>query len=262
MKTIKKLCGLFLAFTMILSAVIPTIAHAAEKDDIPTKVRLFRGWEERAIQIELADTTQAIANIKTDNKNLFAMLTGSESVLTQEEGVVNAAETKNSFTIGLYSKKDGTYTVSFDIIDKNKKKVEAKKIKVYAYGSPVKSITFDGKQPNGNELSGNSAKVKVTLLSGNTIKKLQYGVYKIKEENNETNSDIAYTTFKNNGKVTFGTKAYTYSHDSSYENDGYVRKQKYFYTSMNCPTYISITYYDQYTKQNETYEEYYYKLLE
>ena len=258
MKVTKRVFSLLLGLVILLS-LCPTAVFAAEKDKIPEKVRLFSGWDERAIEISLADPTQSIDNIKTDNKNLFAMLTGSEYI--SEQGNNANDSNKNSFSIGLRSEKNGTYTLSFDIVDKNDKKISSKEIIVYAYEAPVKRITFNGKALGGNELTGKSAKVKVALTAGNTIKKLEYGVYKIQEENNSTQSDIVYKTFKNGAEVAFGTKAYFYSNQYSNENDGYIYESRYFNTGMTCPTYIKITYYDKYTKQNETYEEYFFTLV-
>jgi hypothetical protein len=245
----------------MLLTLLPANASAITKDNIPTKVRFYHYSDESAITIELADATQSIDNIKTDSKNLFAMLTGSE--LNQEQGSnTDGANNKNSYTIGLRSKKNGTYTVSFDIVDENDKKVETKEIKVYAFDSPIKSITFDGKIMDGNDLTGKSAKVKVTLTSGNTIKKLEYGVYKIEKEENSSRSEVVYKSFKNGEKITFGTKAYYYSNEYSNELEDYSYQSKNFNTGMDAPTYINITYYDKYTKQNETYREYYYKEID
>lgn len=257
MKKTKKMLTLLLALIMVLT-LFPAVASAKAKDDIPTKVRMFYTQDESAIKFELADTTQSIDNIKTDSKNLFAMLTGSDKQQAPE-----AENNQNSYTIGLRSEKNGTYTVSFDIVDKDGKKVSTKEIKVYAYDVPVKSITFNGKNLRGNYLSGKSAKVKVALTSGNVIKKLEYGVYKIKEENDRSSSEMVYKEFKNGATVTFGTKAYynynkytnSYDGENSYESE-------YFYTGMDCPTQIQITYFDKYTQQNETITQYYYKPIE
>lgn len=259
MKHVKRICSVLLALVMMIT-IIPLEANAATKDSIPTKVRLFSGVDESAISIELADETQSISNIKTSNKNLVAMLTRSDYRFEKDGDVVSNSE--NKYAIGLRSKKDGKYTVSFDIIDKDKKKIATKKVTVFAYPTPLKSITMDGKQLKSNQLTGKSAKVKVTLTSGNTIKKLEYGVYQTTKKDNSTSSEIVYKTFKNNSKITFGTKAYTYSSDYSSEYSDSVYVSKYFNTGMSCPTYIRITYYDKYTKRNETFSEYFSKVIE
>ena len=261
MKVIKKLLGLLLAITMVI-AFVPASAEAAEKDTIPTKVRLIYSMDSNAIEINLADITQSIDNITTDSKNLTAMLTGSEYSAQKGDGNENS-ESKNKYTIGLRSKKNGTYTVSFDILDEKNKKVETKEITVYAYSSPVKSVTFDGKEINGDWLSGKSAKVKVTLTSGNKIKKLEYGVYEIKEDGESSiSTEEVYKKFKNGAKITFGTQPYYYSSEYSDNYDDYSYETKYFNTDMDAPTYIRITYYDKYTKQNEVYTEYFYLPVE
>lgn len=250
MKKVKRLCSLLLALAMVLS-MVPHVVKAATKDEIPTKIRMYRGQDERAIEIKLGDLTQSIDNIKTSNKNLVAKLCGTE--YTSSGNTIEGQENRNEYYIGLRSKKEGTYEVSFDILDENKNKIETKSVKVYAYGSPIKSITFDGKNFNYNEISGTSAKVKVTLTSGNKIKKLQYGVYKLKKENNSTRSEVVYKTFKNGAKITLGKQAYYYLYEYSNQSENYSYQNKNFNTNMGRPTYIQITYYDKYTKQNETY---------
>lgn len=261
MRIAKRVYSLLLALVMVLT-MVPSIANAATKDSIPTKIRCY-GYDERAIEISLADPSQSIDNISTSSKNLIAIQTGSEFNYEEGPNVTNQ-NYKNMYYIGLRSKKNGTYKVTFDIVDENKKKVATKSVEVYAYEYPVKSITFNGKSIDGNGLSGTSAKVKVTLTSGNKIKKLQYGVYEIikEKENNSSNSEYVYTTFKNGAKVTFGTHAYYYSNENINNYDDYSYQYKYYNTGMDCPTIISITYYDKYTKQNETIQEYFTKYME
>jgi uncharacterized protein YjdB len=77
-----------------------------------------------------------------------------------------------------------------------------------------------------------------------------------------TCNEVVYKSFKNGEKITFGTKAYYYSNEYSNELEDYSYQSKNFNTGMDAPTYINITYYDKYTKQNETYREYYYKEID
>lgn len=260
MKFLKKMCSLVLVFAVLLT-FLPASIKAASKDEIPTKVRMYPyDWNEEAIQISLADPNQSIKDVKTDNKNISALLTGRTQRLETGTNVEEVSE--NTFSIGIRAKKSGTYTVSFTIIDEDNKKVADKKVKVYVYDSPIKSVKFDGKEQKNSELSGKSAKVKIALTSGNTIKKLEYGVLKIKSDENSKNTETVYKTFKNGGKVTFGTQAYYYSNENNNEYDDYTYKYNYFNTGMTKPTYIRITYKDKYTKQNEIIEIYYYKVVE
>lgn len=254
----KRIGSVLLIFAMLLT-LLPVTAKAVEKDNIPTKVRTFYSMDD--FEIELADTTQSINNIRTNSKNAVAMLTGWDYKLSQGE-TAEENNNKNAFTISVRTKKDGTYTVKFDIVDKKNKKIATKAVKVYAYDSPLKSITFNGKKQNTSILTGKSAKVKVTLAAGNKIKKLEFGKYKKVKEENYEGSEMVRKTFKNGEKIIFGTVPYFYSseYDSGYGD--YVYKTKYFSTSMDCPTNIYITYYDKYTKRNETCSSYYNKMLE
>lgn len=260
----KRICGLVLVLAFIVSMFLTTVkAESTEKkDSIPTKVRLYNGFNQEAIKIELADTTQSIVNVKSNNKNMKAMLTASDYIYESSSYLENAME-RNSYTIGVLSKKDGTYTVSFDIVDKDNKKVSTKEVKVYAYKSPIKSITFDGKNLNGNLLTGKSAKIKVTLTSGNKINKLRYGMYKLVElDKDNVKCQEVYKGFKNGSKITFGTQPYYYLsvHASDYGDSKY--ESRYMSSGMTIPTFIEITYYDVYTKRNETIIQQYYKEVE
>lgn len=251
----KKLIAIVLMFVMVVT-VFPTSTVAAEKDSIPTKVRMYgEHWNDRAIDIELADTTQTIGNVKTDSKNAYADVTAI-SVSVQDD------EKKNEVSIGVYAKKEGTYTISFDILDADGKKVSTKKVKVYAYNDyVVKNISLEGKEKNTYFLNKKSGKVKVTLSSGNKIKKLEYGVYSTPElYYNTTRNDVIYKTFKNGSKITYGSNPDYYGYEYSNESTEFYSKN--MFTSIAAPTYIRITYIDKYTKQEETTTEVFYRIIE
>lgn len=253
----KKLIALVLMVVMVVT-LMPTPALAAEKDSIPTKARM-RGndWDDDAIQIELADTTQTIANVKSNSKNAIAKITRTSVTIREGE----TSEYKNEITIGVYTKKNGTYTISFDILDKDGKAVSSNKVKVYAYDSPLKSISVEGKDKNSSLLSKKSGKVKVALESGNKIKKLEYGVYTaVKSDSDSSNKyEIKYKTFKNGEKITYGSNPYMYDYEYKSDYSNYYSSD--MSTSLVAPTIIRITYIDKYTKQEETIMSYSYRLI-
>lgn len=251
----KKLLGIVLVLALAVT-MIPTSIFAAGKDNIPTKVRMnSNSWDDYAIEIQLADATQTIANIKSNSKNVIAKITNLN--VSIEEG--EDAKVKNEITIGAYAKKDGTYTISFDILDADGKKIDSKEVKVYAYKeSPVKSISIEGSQKNSSLLNKKSGKVKVTLQKGNKLKKLEYGVYSAKD--NSKNTEVKYKQFKNGAKITYGSNTGYYENEYSSEYSNYY--SYYMNTSMAAPTYIRITYVDKYTKQEETKTLYYYRIVE
>ena len=251
----KKLLGIVLVLAMAVTS-IPTSILAAEKESIPSKVRVNSDtWNDTAIEIQLADATHTVANIKSDSKNAIAKITSLD--VRSEEG--EDADIRNKISIGVYAKKDGTYTISFDILDKDGLKVSTKKVKVYAYReSALKSLSVEGSQKNSSLLSKKSGKVKVTLKPGNKLKKLEYGVYSPKENSN--NREIKYKQFKNGAKITYGTNPYYYESEYTSEYNNYY--SYYMNTSLVAPTYIRITYIDKYTKQEETMTSYYYRIIE
>lgn len=255
MKNLKKLCSIIVAFAMIL-AVLPSVpAKAATKDKIPTKARLQGGsWDDSAIELELADSTQSIDKIKTNSKDLVAKLTGININSNGNE------KDECKYKIGLYAKKNGTYKVTFDIVDQNGDKVSSKEVTVYAYDSALKSVTVDGKIRSYSIVNKKSGKVKVVLQPGNKIKKVEYGYYKKTKNSSGYSSSIVYKEFKNGSKVNFTTQGYEYLSEYSNEYSDQKYYSKNFDKDIMATTWIKVTYVDKYTKQNETLQVCYYNL--
>ena len=157
---------------------------------------------------------------------------------------------ENVYNIAVGTEKEGTYTVTYDIVEDGET-VETKKLTVYAYPSPVKSFTTDAEN---NYYYGNAkkSKIKVALLPGNTIKKLEVGTYQKKtDKNGTTSSEIVYKSFKNGATVTLGTSNYYFKSQQGKRGS----KDSYYSGSLSSSllsrTIIRITYQDKYTKQTE-----------
>lgn len=234
MKYFKQILCIILFLTVVVTG-LPVNAQAAEKTQ---KVRIYGAdsWNDQAIEVEFDEYGESIDNIKTDSSNLVAKQT-----MTQVSKN-NGSDDFNKAAIGLYAKKNGTYKVTYDIMNAKGKKKSSVTVAVYVYDYPLKSITYNGKNRNNNVTTLKSAKIKVALTSGNTVKKLEYGVYNSKGE-------MTYKSFKNGSKVTFGTKPYSYSDD--YSSDDGSNIYKYSNEGMMAETAIRLTYSDKYTKQNE-----------
>ena len=227
---------------MLMTLPVTTKAQAEVKDNLPQKARIFTydTPSSSSVKLTLKDPKKTIENVKSGSSKLKVGLVGDRTVIQQ--GNV----TDHSFTIGMVAFEDGTYTVTYDIV-KDKKVIATNKIKVYAYPSPIKSITLDGKKVSfyGTKTK---AKIKVSLVSGNTIKKLEVGTQKTKKDTK--NTEVVYKTFKNGDAVKLGTIA-------SYIQYGWGDRLKddFFggnmYTSSMSDTHIRITYKDKYTKQDE-----------
>lgn len=233
----KRILGCFMVMALAITSVaVPGIkAAAASKDSVPTKVRVYSTeWESNSIKMELAEYGTYVDNLKTSSSNLIAKVTNIYANKSENE-------LRNEVTISTFAKKNGTYTVSFDLMNADGTKKASKKVKLYVYNWPVKSVTINGKTMKSNIISAKSGKVKVKLTKGNTIKKLEYGVY------NKTGK-MTYKTFKNGAKIIFGN--YPYLYNSGNESEGYSYKS--YSTSILASTNIRVTYKDKYTKKNET----------
>lgn len=254
-QTMKRLLACTLAVVMLLTLPVTTKAQAAVKDNLPEKVRIYTSttpWS-KSVYLTLEDTEKSIENVKSNSKNLKAELVGSYTNIQQ--GNVYS----HSFTIGMIPFKDGTYTVTYDIV-KNDKVVDTRKMEVYAYPSPIKDVTLDGKTDSYYENKA-KGKIKVSLTSGNTIKKLEVGTYKMITDKNsgQKRTDMTYKTFKNGDSVKLGTIG-------SYSEYGYgnrIKDESYsgsLNSTLKSYTEIKITYKDKYTKQEETISRAFYGL--
>lgn len=147
MKFMKKFSCMALAFLMLITVFgVPTTVSAAEtaKRSVPKKVRIYSDvYDNYAIEFDYANAGDQIKNLKTSSKNLVARQTRQNSA--SEENSTSADD--NSADIGLYAKKEGQYTVSFDIYSRDGSiKRSSHKVTVYAKNdSPVKSIKLAGK---------------------------------------------------------------------------------------------------------------------
>ncbi len=241
----KKFSCMVLALLMLVTVFsVPTTASAAEKESVPQKVRIYSGsYDNYAISFDYDNSGDQIKNLKTSSKNLVARQTRQESSSEDSYG------SDNSATIGLYAKKEGKYTVSFDIYSKDgSTKRSSQKVTVYAKNdSPIKSIKLDGKniweeQYTSAFTTKKSGKLSISMAKGYTLKKIQIRTY-------DKNGKEVVKTVKNNKKITLGQ--YSYSYTYSYESEYSSYWRSYWYKYLNAPTYIEITYKDKWTKQNE-----------
>lgn len=247
MKLIKRMTCAFFALLMVITMIaVPTPTLAAEttqaKTSVPTKVRVYpQSYDNSAISFDYANAGDKIANLKTSSKNLVARQ-------TYHRTEVGTSSDENVAEIGLYAKKAGKYTVSFDIYSEDGSvKRSSHKITVFAKAdAPVSSVKLDGKDLSEyayTMVNKKSAKLSVKMTKGYKLQKIVVRTY-------DKDGKYVEKAAKNNKKITLGKYpySYTYSYASSYSNYRYNYWKKY----LNAPTYIEITYKDKWTKQSET----------
>ena len=160
--------------------------------------------------------------------------------------------------IGLHAKKKGTYTVTFDVVDKNLNVVSSHSVKVYANNEVgVNKVIFAGKTsftslpPNlayGQTAIGQSGSgaFKVSMNKGYSLKSITMVTYK--KSGKEVRKKI-----KNGAKVTLGK----YRYISEKTKSSY---QDYWNADLLAKTKFEIVYKDKYTGQPMTASCYFYRL--
>ncbi len=236
MKIFKRTVSLFLAFClcagMLLLQPQSTVSAATTTTPTTKVLRMYnRTQNSSAIHVNLPKGKICyVKNIKTGSKNLIAKNTHYYTSTSSDEYANPYA------SIGLYAKKEGKYTVSYDICDKAGKKLSSGKVTVYVKNdSPFKSVKFAGKELTSALTAKKSGKLSVSMNKGYKLKKITVTTY------NKAGKEVV-KTMKNNGTLKLGE--YAQVNDNSY-SDG----SRYFYTSLAARTHVKITYIDKYTKQ-------------
>lgn len=213
---------------------------APSKVHITAKYNGYQNYYETPIAFDLKAKGDTIANLKSSSANLLTRQVYKD--IRAEEGYFHS-----HVGIGIYAKKSGTYTVTFDILNKNGKKKSTEKVKVYADANqPVKSMTFGGKKV-GNMLftTSGSGKLKVTMNSGYKLKKIELGTWKKVKTKNGTESELVYKTIKNNSVLTLSKKVVFNDTKEGNLKKGYYFE--YYYNDMWANNVIRLTYVDKYT---------------
>lgn len=281
MKLLKRIASILLALVLVLGAAqaaAPVTVNAASATskgvkDYPNKVRIYPGgWDNDAIAITLTSSDFYLKSVKSSNKNLKAKITQkSSSYSVGYDGTVN--EDTATGVVGLYTKKEGQYTVTVTIGKKsNSKYKQTVSVKVYAYNdSPFKSVTVSKKNIlegyDNYYFSQKTLTFKASMASGYKLKKIQVGSYKkIARENDNYSSELTWKTLKNGGsfKLSNVKDSSKYASSYSYESDYYSTRSIYRYirSSLAAETIVKVTYTDKYTKQaaDQWFYFYYIKL--
>lgn len=213
---------------------------APSKVHITAKYNGYQNYYATPIAFDLKAKGDTIANLKSSSSNLLTRQTYKD--VKAEEGYFHS-----HVGIGIYAKKSGTYTVTFDILDENGKKKSTEKVKVYADANqPIKSVTFGGKKINTLLFTtSGSGKLKVTMNSGYKLKKIELGTWKSVKTENGTEGKLVYKTIKNNAVLTLSKKAALTEMKEGNLKKGYYHES--YFDSMWADNEIRVTYVDKYT---------------
>ena len=272
MKSLKKLCSVILTLALFVT-LFSSSAFASEaatksaaqlKKAIPSKIRIYPNSEytSNGLKVVINDDENYITNIKTSSKNLKAKVAYKRYYTNNDD---------NYAAIGLYATKQGTYKLSFDVLNKKGgKKLFTKKVTVYAKtDAPFKSVKYAGNSNLYDLQTKGSGKLSVQLNKGYKLKSIEVGTYSYvdKVDTNETSensvsiekryrTELKYKKVKNNSKITLGTipsSSYSYRYENTkndYSSRLYISKS--LSSDLIANTYVRITYIDKYTKEEIT----------
>lgn len=251
MKSFKKVFRSLLMVALVVGVFMATgIVGSAAADKYPAKIRM---WPQgtSSIDISFANPGSYIKIVKTSSKNLLAKYTSHDEVISNDSG---NSEYDNRDSIGLYAKKAGNYKVYFDIYTKAGKKVgKTRTVTVYVKtDSPIKSATFRGKRDFYGIQTVSSGAFKVQMNSGYKLKKIEYGVNKLKKDGNRTYTEQEWKTIKNGGTVKLNAKPNYYENKYEYVNEynpEFSRSSWNWTDEIIARTEIKVTYIDKWTKQ-------------
>ncbi|MCR5418862.1 MAG: hypothetical protein K6E84_08095 [Lachnospiraceae bacterium] len=134
-----------------------------------------------------------VSNVKCNNKKFKVKLT--QKRFQEYDGTKSVS----GYSIGYYAKKKGKAKISFDVLDKDGKKVETKSFTVTAkeYTYPIKYVKYGSQYVTGGPLKENDKGVLVENNMAYTTKKS--GKLKIKMNKGYKLDKIEVTTYKKNG---------------------------------------------------------------
>ena len=188
--------------TSVLAATTPQKVHIGLKE--------FYAYDSN-IEVKFSQGDYKVQNVKTSSKNLISRVTNIDA--TSSKRTYNKDNPWGYARIGLHAKKKGTYTVTFDVVDKNLNVVSSHSVKVYANNEVgVNKVIFAGKTsftslpPNlayGQTAIGQSGSgaFKVSMNKGYSLKSITMVTYK--KSGKEVRKKI-----KNGAKVTLGKYRY------------------------------------------------------
>ncbi len=227
-------------------AAVPAFRYEAKaagvKDVIPAKVRIYsRSVSNSAIEIFMVQAGYKITGLKSNSSNLKVYNTRTGA--SYEEGY------GSELRIGCYARKEGTYKVSYTLVN-GKSKIK-KTTTVYAKNDgPFKSVKFAGQRLDlrddgdyGYMAKKNSGKFEVKLNKGYKLKGIEVRSYAL----NGSSTKEVTKKISNKANVTLSDVPYKYSYSSSYDGTVYENTEY-----MVARTVFAVTYTDKYSKQEKT----------
>ena len=232
----RMLCFVSAICLLITCLMVPDKQAAASTASTKEHIQLKQTGG--SFEVKFQEGDYKIANLKASSKNLVLRTT-----------YVSSSDMKNSYNkeypwgyarIGMYAKKKGTYTVTFNVVDRNNRVKKSHSVKVYATDEyPIKNVTFAGKTEFYGIASKAKGKFKVNMTKGYKIQSIIMTTY------NKSGSAVT-KKIKNGQSVTLGK----YRAKTMFVQGEAGRED--WQAELLARTEFKITYKDKYTKESKT----------
>ncbi len=259
LKSIQKTV-LSLALIVLCSVSLSTVAKAewvtdrangVNYDNKKTGIGVGYAWSygsSDTVTVRLDKAGDRVTNVRSNSSNLIAQKVYE---YTQKNNYNSSATTSYpECYIGVFAKKAGKYTVSFDVVDASGNLKCTKTIAVSTnsktYKSGILSIKYAGKDaysyyPYTNVKSG---KLSVKMKKGYKLISIERGSY-------DATGKYVTTPVKNNSKIKLVTKV-AYKGDYSYNSSGTISGYIYQHDRLFPNTEIIVKYMNSKTKEEFT----------
>ncbi|MDO4633130.1 MAG: hypothetical protein Q4B01_04665 [Eubacteriales bacterium] len=255
MKRIRKTWYSLMAVMIFLILLTGAVSVQAAPVKAPKKVHISV-QSVGSFTVTYSQPGDHIKNLKSGSKMLVTKVGGH----CVDYYYGSDGSTGSEGQISLYAKKPGTYTVKFDVYNKNGQKRSSHKVKVYATaGGVIKEVKINGKSSYPAFTTASRVKVKIKLNASYKLKSLAYSVrYKTSaaEDPDADGSDdisekydrISYKKFSNGGIVKLDPMS-SFKHTSHETEDGtYIS----WTDSLASETTVRVTYLDKITGETDT----------
>ena len=214
--------GLLLTAALLLSLSVQTKADYRYEDDYDKYGLRISSYEDEIVpgsayagdygggakvRISLSSPADSIAKVKSSSKNLVVKVSNTYSYERTYSSYPELNKKGSGYDISYYAKKKGSYKISFQVLDKDKKVLETKTLKIKAtpdaYAGAFKSIQYGSQYLSKQRLTTTSTP---RLPRDNTLYTTKKsGKLKVKMNKGYKLDKIEVTTLSKNGISTTKT---------------------------------------------------------
>lgn len=233
----KRMLCFFLAIGLLVTSLLIPNGQAAASA-APDKEHIWVKQTGEELEVRFDEGDFKIANLKSGSKNLILRTTYVNSSDRKQE--YDAEYPWGYARIGMYAKKKGTYTVTFDVVDRQGAVRKSYSVKVYATADmAVKKVSYAGKTEFFGIAPKAKGKFKVSMAKGYKLQSITMTSY------DRTGKEIV-KKIKNGQNVALGK----YRSKTVY-NEG-AQNREDWRADLLARTQFKVAYKDKYTGASKT----------